>query len=79
MASKFEFNNRFEGQDSRRIIFSKQIELLDLLSSEWAISKIEDHQRILQQHPFDDNSAIRVRYSKVYGWDKACEKYLNRP
>jgi len=75
LASKFESNNRIYEQDSRRILFSKQIELLGLLSPEWASSEIENHQRILQQHPFDDSSAIRVEYSKIHGWDKACEKY----
>lgn len=55
LASQFEVHNRIDTQDSRRILFSKQIELLGLLSPDWATLEITNHQRILQQHPFNDN------------------------
>ncbi|HSC40037.1 MAG TPA: Imm63 family immunity protein [Chitinophagaceae bacterium] len=36
MASQFELENRIESQDSRKVIFEKQIELLKILDEEWA-------------------------------------------
>jgi len=36
MASQFELENRIESQDSRKLIFEKQIELLKTLDEEWA-------------------------------------------
>lgn len=55
LASRFELANRVEGQDSRRKMFFKQIELLNLLNSAWASSKAEEHQKILQKYPFNDS------------------------
>lgn len=35
----FELKNRTRGQDFRRIVFAKQIELFGLISDEWKVKK----------------------------------------
>lgn len=60
MATNYEFKHRIENQDCRRIIFRHQVELLALLSPEWAQRETETHQRILAQHPFDDLAGLRA-------------------
>lgn len=56
MASDFELTHRYrEGnRDCRRVLFSKQVELLHHLSPSWAEREAEDHRRILRRHPFVD-------------------------
>ena len=61
MASQFGLDNRIEGQDSRRLLFQKQEELLGELDSSWKKRAEEDHARILAQHPYDDNVLLRVK------------------
>jgi len=36
MACQYELENRIETQDSRKLIFEKQVELLEILDEEWA-------------------------------------------
>ncbi len=62
MGSQFEINNRIEGQDTRRISFAKQIELLNHLNPSWGGMEDIDHQRILKNHPFDDLASLRASY-----------------
>ena len=54
MACKFELNNRLPAQDCRRIIFSKQEELLSQLNSDWQLREHKKHKKILEDHPFND-------------------------
>lgn len=54
MARDYEFENRIEGKDSRRLSFPYQIELLTLLSPQWADREAKQHQEILRKHPFVD-------------------------
>ena len=75
LAMDYELAHRIETQDCRRIGFQKQVELLAQLSQRWADREAAEHKRILQEHPFDDQSAIRARLSSQVGWKKACEKY----
>ena len=62
MAGKFEVKNRLKDKDSRRIMFEKQEELLGILSDAWRQKEREEHQRILERHPFDDWAGLRAIY-----------------
>ncbi|WP_330848026.1 Imm63 family immunity protein [Acinetobacter sp. ME22] len=44
---QFELKNRIRGQDFRRIIFEKQIELFGLISDEWKVKKEKNIKKIL--------------------------------
>jgi hypothetical protein len=52
MASQYELEHRNTSQDSRRIMFSKQLELLGQLSEKWKVQEQEEHQRILRVAPY---------------------------
>jgi len=54
LAIKYELAHRIETQDSRRIHFQRQVELLSALSSAWAKREEKEHQEILQRYPFDE-------------------------
>tara|TARA_R100000935_G_C2710352_1_gene113843 strand:- start:125 stop:532 length:408 start_codon:yes stop_codon:yes gene_type:complete len=54
MASKFESQNRIEGQDFRRLLFDKQEDLLGKLNKEWKAKERDEHHNILKLNPFDD-------------------------
>ena len=54
MACAFEVRRHKKNQDSRRQLFSKQEELLGILSEEWRIREQKEHQQILVSHPFED-------------------------
>lgn len=55
MAVEFEFANRIETQDSRRLIFMKQNELLSKASPGWADRRQNEIAEILKENPFLDN------------------------
>ncbi len=84
MASNFELHHRNEGEDFRRILFSKQEELLAQLDSSWR-SRLQAHlSQVLKTAPFDDQSSMRVQYYKQLSddgadadkaWSLACEKH----
>ena len=54
IAVQYELNNRIEEQDSRRISFAKQEELLGMLNPKWQQKKADEHKAILQVAPFND-------------------------
>ncbi len=54
LACDYECAHRIASQDCRRQLFARQIELLSSLSPAWAERQSSDHQRILLQHPFND-------------------------
>lgn len=54
MAVDFEFKNRVKNQDSRRLIFTKQIELLNKANLQWADRKHQEIAEILKENPFID-------------------------
>ncbi len=60
MASKYELAHRVEGKDSRRLLFQHQTDLLGQLSDDWAERLRQYHERVLENHPFDDNVNARV-------------------
>ena len=84
LASSYEFKNRIEDQDCRRIIFQQQIGLLAMLSPEWAARESQKHETILTKYPFDDTASIRATLCKDLrdqgnspedAWKMACEQY----
>lgn len=56
MASDWELRHRVDGQDTRRLLFRRQVELLASLSPEWARRQGLRHDAILRSHPFQDVS-----------------------
>lgn len=50
----FEFSNRIENQDSRRLIFSKQLELLNKTNPLWAERRHLEINEILRENPYSD-------------------------
>jgi hypothetical protein len=84
MAVAYELIHRMEGQDCRRIIFEKKLELLGALDSDWRARAGKAQKAILERHPFDDFSSIRAQLAKKLrdegnnpdtAWNMACEKY----
>jgi hypothetical protein len=84
LAGKYELKHRVENQDSRRLIFKHQVELLSRLSPKWGELKAQEHERILEQHPYDDQANLRADaaatlreqgFSAEAAWKMACEKY----
>jgi hypothetical protein len=55
MACDYELAHRIEGQDFRRILFAKEIELLDRLDHRWAMRKTKELNAILRRNPFIDD------------------------
>ena len=60
MALDWELQHRIEGEDFRRQFFRKDIELMSLVSEEWARRKKQKYEKILGEYPFDDRLANRV-------------------
>ncbi|MGB4812806.1 MAG: Imm63 family immunity protein [Methylophilaceae bacterium] len=54
IACQFELNNRIAGQDTRRLMFAKNLALLALVSPAWAERKDQEHQEILAKYPYID-------------------------
>jgi hypothetical protein len=54
LAKRYKTTHRVEYQDPRRLWFEYQVEILSLISSQWAERKSKEHEEILQQHPFND-------------------------
>jgi hypothetical protein len=58
MASKYEVNNRVPNQDTRRLLFAKQEELLESLKPGWGETCKMRHQEILINYPFNDSANL---------------------
>jgi hypothetical protein len=54
LACDYELHHRIPQQDFRRLLFQRQVELLSLLSAQWAERRAAEHRRILEAHPFAD-------------------------
>jgi len=54
VASSFELRNRRPNEDSRRQLFAKQEELLNLASEAWGRRKEVEHEGVLANYPFND-------------------------
>ncbi|MGL4967748.1 MAG: hypothetical protein ACRC67_41415 [Inquilinus sp.] len=54
MSGRFELRNRRHGEDFRRQMFSRRLELLNVLSPAWAEKEKARLDEILSRHPFQD-------------------------
>jgi hypothetical protein len=54
MACAFELKNRHTSEDSRRMLFAKQEELLGRINVDWQEKARHNHNLILAKHPFMD-------------------------
>ncbi|MFW9904116.1 MAG: Imm63 family immunity protein [Candidatus Thorarchaeota archaeon] len=54
MACKYELEARVPNQDSRRLIFKKQLELLKKVNSKFYAQKKQAIEEILEKHPYTD-------------------------
>ena len=84
IACQYELKHRIEGQDFRRLLFHYQEALLSRLSPEWAEKEAREHERILHNHPYDDQAVERLNFSQTLreqglspeeAWKQACGKY----
>ena len=62
MALEYELHNSIPGQDSRRVWFAKQLELLEKIDPKWSMRKKKDQDYILKYSPFGDNAGLRADY-----------------
>jgi hypothetical protein len=56
MACTYELENRIKGQSFRRLLFSKQIELMKKVNPNWAKRTEKEIEAILEAHPYDDKA-----------------------
>jgi hypothetical protein len=54
IAVAYELRHRVHGQDARRVMFARQVELLHRVSHDWAVRQAAEHEEILSRHPFVD-------------------------
>src|SRR5258707_252458 len=54
MAVEWEVRHRIQGEDFRRQLFRKDIQLMSSVSEDWARRKKEKYKKILREYPFDD-------------------------
>lgn len=54
MASKYELDNRMPNQDSRRLMFKKEVDLFKKLDQGWAQKKEKEIASILKGYPYVD-------------------------
>lgn len=54
VASEFELSHRVPGQSFRRLLFAKEIELMDQLDLAWGKRKTQEIEERLQKYPYDD-------------------------
>ncbi|HTQ03839.1 MAG TPA: Imm63 family immunity protein [Polyangiaceae bacterium] len=59
MACSFEVRNRIDGEDCRRAIFARQLELLALLDPNWSTRRRAQMLELLLLHPFSDGKEPR--------------------
>jgi hypothetical protein len=55
IASRWELANRLARHDSRRLLFSRQVELLASLDPEWGRRQQKHVDAILREHPYRDD------------------------
>lgn len=55
MAAAYEFKNRVDGQDFRRIMFAKQVELMERVSPEFGEKTRLKIAETLRHNPYDDS------------------------
>jgi len=75
---------KIEGKDQRRQWFQQNVELMSILSDNWANRLAEFQQRLIELHPFDDSSDVRSDFARTLqgqgrsreeSWKIASERY----
>jgi Immunity protein 63 len=56
LACQYELKNRVSGQDFRRMMFAKHIELMSIVKPEWGARKAREYEAVLAQSPYHDDS-----------------------
>ncbi len=54
LATKYELEHRVPGRDSRRLLFAKEIELMERVNPEWAERTRQKIRNILKEYPYRD-------------------------
>ena len=54
MAIEYEYKNRVAQKDSRRLIFKKQLELLELIDDRYRNKCELEIEKILNEYPYND-------------------------
>ena len=62
LACDFELAHRKPRTDCRRLIFSRDEELMALINDGWAERLAAEHEAILKEHPFDDLAVERADF-----------------
>jgi len=78
MASGYELKNRIENQDSRRLLFTKQEELLGIINPLWKNKNQIKNQRILEKYSFDDLALLRATYCRQLRKQGLNESEINK-
>ena len=55
-AAKYELTHRIAGQDSRRVLFARELALLARIRSDWSEKERRAIDAVLREHPYDDMS-----------------------
>ncbi|MDR0702645.1 MAG: immunity 63 family protein [Azoarcus sp.] len=77
MSIEFEFKNRLNKQDHRRIIFSKRIELFRKINPSWANRAESEINEILADAPYNDTPHRRRGVTKKSIFRCALSKLIN--
>ena len=59
LAFRYELENRVQGQDCRRIAFSRQVELLSRINPGWAKRQAAEIAETLRRWPYQDEGTAR--------------------
>jgi hypothetical protein len=78
LACKYELAHRIEEQDSRRILFQHQVELMSTLSLHWGGQLRQELDEILKEHPFDDFVNLRSSLRKKLREEGYSEDVVDR-
>ncbi len=54
LAASYELAHRIPGEDSRRQLFSKHVELLTLINREWGALVKARYDKLVERHPWND-------------------------
>jgi Immunity protein 63 len=54
-AVQWELQNRTPGQDSRRLLFARELELIGSMNDTWVDKLRSEFNKVLKQHPYNDS------------------------
>jgi len=68
LAQAWELEYRKPGVDSRRLLFSKEIELFGIISPEWQKRALNEITAIVSRNPYRDKRIAKLRLESSYNW-----------